>query len=82
MQLVTISFGRAYLKYFSININLKHLLSINYVYGYARVSTQQQDLVRQLDMLKKYNCTEISTEKMSGIKAEITPSTILKKLSS
>ncbi|WP_103574391.1 recombinase family protein, partial [Bacillus thuringiensis] len=40
----------------------------NHVYGYARVSTQQQDLIRQLDLLKTYSCTEILTEKMSGTK--------------
>lgn len=45
-------------------------MSINYVYGYARVSTQQQDLIRQLDMLKEYNCIEILTEKMSGVKKD------------
>jgi DNA invertase Pin-like site-specific DNA recombinase len=44
-------------------------MSLNYTYGYARVSTQQQDLIRQLDMLKQYNCTEILTEKVTGIKA-------------
>lgn len=44
-------------------------MNINYIYGYARVSTQQQDLIRQLDMLKKYNCDEILTEKISGTKA-------------
>ncbi|HZK52955.1 MAG TPA: recombinase family protein [Desulfosporosinus sp.] len=44
-------------------------MNINYVYGYARVSTQQQELIRQLDMLKQYNCTEILTEKISGTKA-------------
>jgi len=42
----------------------------NYIYGYARVSTQQQELQRQLDMLKKYNCYEILTEKMSGTKKD------------
>lgn len=41
----------------------------NYIYGYARVSTQEQDLNRQLDILKKFNCTRILTEKISGIKS-------------
>jgi len=45
-------------------------MGASYIYGYARVSTQQQDLARQLDMLKPYNCTEVLTEKMSGTKAE------------
>ena len=40
------------------------------VYGYCRVSTQLQELQRQLDMLQKYTCTEILTEKMSGTKAD------------
>ncbi|USK32105.1 recombinase family protein [Bacillus sp. F19] len=41
---------------------------MQYTYGYARVSTKQQDLIRQLDLLSEYNCTEILTEKMSGTK--------------
>ena len=40
-----------------------------YIYGYARVSTRQQDLSRQLDLLEKYNCNEILTEKMTGTKS-------------
>lgn len=40
----------------------------NYIYGYARVSTGQQDLNRQIDLIKKYNCSEIFTEKISGTK--------------
>ena len=40
----------------------------NYNYGYARVSTVQQDLNRQLDILSQYNCIEVLTEKMSGTK--------------
>ena len=45
-------------------------MSDNYIYGYARVSTQQQDLNRQLDMLKQHNCIEILTEKISGTKSD------------
>lgn len=41
----------------------------HYIYGYARVSTQQQELIRQLDLLEKYKCTEIVTEKMTGTKS-------------
>lgn len=43
---------------------------MNYIYGYARVSTQKQDLIRQLDMLNEYNCTEILKERMSGTKSD------------
>jgi len=42
----------------------------NHIYGYARVSTQQQELTRQLDLIKNYNCNEILTEKMSGTKSD------------
>lgn len=45
-------------------------MSNNHIYGYVRVSTQQQDLIRQLDILKNYNCTEILTEKITGTKAD------------
>lgn len=40
-----------------------------YIYGYARVSTRQQELNRQLDLLEKENCNEILTEKMTGTKS-------------
>lgn len=40
------------------------------VLGYARVSTQSQELNRQLDMLKQHNCDEILMEKMTGTKAD------------
>src|SRR5699024_11441489 len=38
--------------------------------GYARVSTKEQDLNRQIDLLESYNCNEILTEKMTGTKAD------------
>ena len=40
----------------------------NFVFGYARVSTEQQNLDRQLDMLQKYGVDFIYNEKMTGMK--------------
>ena len=40
----------------------------NFVFGYARVSTEQQNLDRQLDMLDKYGVDFIYNEKMTGTK--------------
>lgn len=40
----------------------------NYIFGYARVSTEQQNLDRQLDALNKYGVDIIFNEKMSGTK--------------
>lgn len=39
-------------------------------FGYARVSTVHQDLESQLQQLKKENCDEIFTEKISGTRKE------------
>ena len=39
-------------------------------FGYARVSTMHQDLEAQLSQLKKENCDEIFTEKISGTKKD------------
>ena len=39
-----------------------------YKVGYARVSTQEQNLERQLDALQAYGVDKIYTEKMSGTK--------------
>jgi len=40
------------------------------IVGYARVSTQEQNLQMQLDELEKYGCRKIFEEKMSGKKKE------------
>lgn len=42
----------------------------NFIFGYARVSTEGQNLDRQLDMLKKYGVDSIYNEKMTGTKRE------------
>ena len=42
----------------------------NYTFGYARVSTEQQNLDRQLDALQKYGCDIIYNEKMTGTKRD------------
>ena len=42
----------------------------SFVFGYARVSTEQQNLDRQIDALKKYGCDLIFNEKMTGTKKE------------
>ena len=36
------------------------------IYGYARVSSTDQNLDRQLEVLKGFNCDVIYTDKMSG----------------
>ena len=42
----------------------------NYTFRYARVSTEQQNLDRQLDALRKYGCDTIYNEKMTGTKRD------------
>ena len=39
-------------------------------YGYARVSTRQQDLEGQLNQLKEENCDKIYSEKITGTKSD------------
>lgn len=38
-------------------------------YGYARVSTKNQNLDIQIDVLKKYGCEKIFSEHTKGAKA-------------
>lgn len=40
------------------------------IFGYARVSTQDQNLDMQLDVLKQYGCERIFQEKMTGSKKD------------
>lgn len=40
------------------------------IIGYARVSTDTQELIRQEDALKRYGIDELYKEKMSGTKAD------------
>jgi DNA invertase Pin-like site-specific DNA recombinase len=40
------------------------------IFGYARVSTQEQNLDMQIDALKRYGCEEIYQEKMTGTKKD------------
>ena len=40
----------------------------NYKFGYARVSTEEQVLDRQIDMLSEYGVNQIYSEKMTGTK--------------
>ena len=39
-------------------------------YGYARVSTNDQDLTLQIDALEKADCSVIRKEKVSGTKLD------------
>ena len=42
----------------------------NYIFGYARVSTENQNLDRQIDALQKYGVDYIYNEKMTGTKKD------------
>ena len=42
----------------------------NFTFGYARVSTEAQNLDRQLDALNRYGVDKIYNEKMTGTKRD------------
>ncbi len=42
----------------------------NFIFGYARVSTENQNLNRQIDALEKYGVNQIYNEKMTGTKRD------------
>ena len=51
----------------SILLHKKHKEKvIKMIYGYARVSTQRQDLADQIEKLKQENCQQIFSEKFTG----------------
>lgn len=48
-------------------LHKKHKEKVKFmIYGYARVSTQKQDLADQIEKLKQENCDEIFSEKFTG----------------
>ena len=56
--------------HYSYLIGTKGAYMKNYIFGYARVSTEQQNLDRQLDALKNYGCDVIYNEKITGTKRD------------
>ena len=52
------------------------------VFGYARVSTQEQELHLQLDALRAYGCTQLVEEKASAAKDRPALNAIIKQLRS
>ena len=53
-----------------INKGVLNVFGIDMVIAYARVSTQDQQTLRQLDQLKEYGCERIYEEKASGTKRD------------
>ena len=52
------------------------------VFGYARVSTQEQELHLQLDALRAYGCTQLVEEKASAAKDRPALNALIKQLRS
>ena len=58
------------IRYWDTIIYRKEHVMKNYIFGYARVSTEAQNLDRQLDALRKYGVDMIFNEKMTGTKKD------------
>ena len=54
--------------YYFIKLHVLIFLQVIMVFGYARVSTQDQNLSLQITALQKYGCDKIYSEKKSGVK--------------
>lgn len=54
----------------NIKNKLMGVVKMNKVFGYARVSTEEQNLDRQLDILREAGAEEIFSEKMTGTKKD------------
>ena len=54
-----------------IHLNRKEYIMKNYIFGYARVSTEAQNIDRQHDALKEYGADIIYNEKMTGTKKNV-----------
>jgi DNA invertase Pin-like site-specific DNA recombinase len=55
---------------YPLTVKGKEKIMRNYIFGYARVSTEGQNLDRQVDALTKFGVDHIYNEKMTGTKRE------------
>jgi DNA invertase Pin-like site-specific DNA recombinase len=53
-----------------LTLSIKDIEGFKMIFGYARVSTQDQNLDMQLDALKQYGCEQIFQEKITTRKTE------------
>ena len=53
-----------------VSITIQYMSCETMIFGYARVSTHDQNLDRQIDELKRAGCEKIFCEKVSGVKKD------------